>query len=191
MNFEAYQSYFEQILQKDAAQQVDPYTRPDYLDYTRLNWSRMNRWFKTANLSKELTLTLREISSPQQWIIITEPWCGDAAHNIPFLEMAARIQPMIQTSYVLRDSEPFLIEQYLTNRTKSIPKLIIRDRHNNDLATWGPRPANCQIVYQQLLKKKADFEEIKTAIQNWYNQNKGEELMEELNALLKNKNGTS
>jgi hypothetical protein len=185
MTFAAYQSYFESLLQKEASEQSGPYTNPDYLDYTRLNWSRMNRWFKTTSLSEELTLTLGEIASPQEWIIITEPWCGDAAHNIPFLEMATRVQPMIHTSYVLRDTEPFLIEQYLTNGTKSIPKLIIRDRHDNDLATWGPRPANCQVVYQQLLEKKADFEEIKTAIQNWYNQNKGQDMMAELNSLLK------
>ena len=184
MNFQEYSTYFESILKKAETELQEPYDNPDYLDYTRLNWSRMNRWFKTGKLSEELLETINKINKPQHWIVITEPWCGDAAHNIPFIEMMANHNPLISISYELRDAEPFSINQYLTNGTKSIPKLIIRDEQGNDLATWGPRPEDCQKMYANLVSENADFEKVKMEIQNWYNANKGLDIQHELRELL-------
>src|SRR5690606_1738091 len=141
---------------------------PDYMDYTKMNWVRMNRWFKTAVISESFKHILTQIDKPQNWLVITEPWCGDAAHNIPFIEMAVRCNSLIQLEYELRDGEPFSINNYLSNGSKSIPKLIIRDENGIDLATWGPRPADCQKLYQSLISEQADFEKVKTQIQNWY-----------------------
>ena len=180
MNFQEYLALFKSIVEKDRGNNEPPYNNPDYMDYTRLNWSRMNRWLKTGKLSDALLDTVRKIDKPQQWIVITEPWCGDAAHNVPFIEMAARENPLISVSYELRDAEPFRIEQYLTNGTRSIPKLIVRDADGNDLGTWGPRPADCQILYAQLANEKAPFEKVKVELQNWYNANKGNDLQQEL-----------
>lgn len=184
MNFQEYSTYFESILKKAETEPQPPYDNPEYLEYTKLNWSRMNRWFKTVKISEELLETIKEINKPQHWIVITEPWCGDAAHNIPFIEMVANLNPLISISYELRDTEPFLIDQYLTNGTKSIPKLIIRDEQGNDLVTWGPRPRNCQKMYADLVSENADFERVKTEIQNWYNANKGVDIQNELKELI-------
>ena len=184
MNFQEYRSLFERIIETDLAGNLPPYNHPDYLDYTRLNWSRMNRWMKTGRLSDELLNSIHKIDAPQQWIIITEPWCGDAAHNIPFLQMAADANKLITVSYELRDAAPYRIDQYLTNGTKSIPKLIIRDADGKDLGSWGPRPATCQVLYNRLKKEQAPFETVKVELQNWYNQNKGKDLQEELLAVL-------
>ncbi len=180
MTFQAYLDYFKDITQTLADQQQAPYDQAEYIDYTKLNWSRMNRWLKTAKLSDDLSGVIARITAPQHWIVITEPWCGDAAHSVPFIEMAGRENPLITVSYELRDSEPFRIEQYLTNNTKSIPKLVIHDDAGNDLATWGPRPAGCQQLQTQLVAEQADFERIKTEIQQWYNTDKGSEIQQEL-----------
>lgn len=185
MTFQEYRAYFESIVAKDPSDQTAPYDQAEYIDYTKLNWSRMNRWLKTGLLSDELKETIGKVTQPQEWIVITEPWCGDAAHNVPFLELMAKENDLITISYVLRDTEPFLIDQYLTNGTKSIPKLIIRNTDRKDLATWGPRPEKCQEMYAQLLNENADFEKIKTKIQIWYNANKGKDIQKEINELIK------
>lgn len=182
MTFQEYSTHFENILHTDNHR--PPYDNPQYLDYTKLNWSRMNRWFKTGKLLEETIDLIRQIDQPQQWIVITEPWCGDAAHSIPFIEMMTRENPLITTSYELRDTAPFRIEQYLTNGTRSIPKLIIRNAHGNDLAVWGPRPKDCQIIYRALTAEKASFEKVKVELQNWYNTNKGQDIQKELIGLL-------
>nr|WP_294928766.1 thioredoxin family protein [uncultured Flavobacterium sp.] len=187
MTFKEYQHYFETIINKPIEEQDAPFDNPDYMEYTKLNWSRMNRWLKTGKLTDDIKTVVRDIGSPQNWIIITEPWCGDAAHSVPFIEMIAGENPLISTSYSLRDSSPSLIDAYLTNGSKSIPKLVIRGENGKDIAIWGPRPENCQQFYQQLLDEKADIEKIKTDLQIWYNANKGQALQQELLALLQKK----
>lgn len=185
MTFEQYSSYFKTILDTPLEEQNAPYDNPEYLNYTRLNWSRMNRWLKTGKLTEEFKNALQQIFEPQQWIVITEPWCGDAAHITPFLELAGWENPMISVSYELRDTAPFRIENYLTNGTKSIPKLIIKDDQGKDLGTWGPRPEGCQELYSRLKAENADFEKIKVELQQWYNSNKGLDIQNELSLLLK------
>jgi hypothetical protein len=185
MDFTGYVAYFESILKQTTP--PPPYDNPDYMDYARLNWSRMQRWLKTAVISPALHDALAAGKDrPVQWIVITEPWCGDAAHIVPFLHLAAEGQPHISVSYELRDAAPFRINDYLTNGSKSIPKLVIRDAQGNDLATWGPRPAACQELYNRLSAGKADLETLKTALQQWYNKDKGVELQKELAVLVGN-----
>ncbi len=184
MTFQEYLNYFKNIIDAPIEKQTAPYDHADYIDYTKLNWSRMNRWLKTGKLSEALKNAVREISIPQHWIIITEPWCGDAAHSIPFIQLASAENPLITVSYELRDSEPFRINDYLTHGAKSIPKLVIRNAEGIDLGSWGPRPSACQDVYDDLKAKKADFGKVKTSIQHWYNSNKGEDLQIELSELL-------
>lgn len=187
MNFKDYSNYFQDILHHNAP--AAPYDNPDYFNYTKLNWSRMTRWLKTGHLSEELINVVSSIKSRQNWIVITEPWCGDAAHIVPFIEMMGQQNENISINYELRDSEPNRIEQYLTNgKSKSIPKLIIQNENGEDLAVWGPRPAACQIIYDELHAKNVDFETLKTELQHWYNKDEGKEIMKELSALLSNPN---
>lgn len=182
MDFQAYLGTFGQILK--SAVPPAPYDKPAYLEYTRLNWSRMNRWLKKGVLSGHFSEVVKAISQPQQWIVITEPWCGDAAHSVPFIQLAARLNPLIAVEYELRDSEPFRIREYLTNGSKSIPKLIIRNGQGADLATWGPRPVECQVLFDRLKADNADSETQKMALQHWYNADKGQSVQAELEAIL-------
>lgn len=182
MNFKEYLSYFEAILQEEVKPQ--PYDEPDYLDYTKLNWSRTNRWLKKGILDNSLKELIPGITEPQEWILITEPWCGDAAHSVPFIAMLAELNPLIHLSIELRDQEPFRINEYLTNGGKSIPKLIIRNQEGKDIAVWGPRPESAQEMYRQAQQDGLDFDAFKEAIQKWYNQDQGVALQKELFALL-------
>ena len=144
----------------------------------------MKRWLKTGEILPSVKEKIEGIKEPQQWIVITEPWCGDASHIVPFIQMMAELNPLIQVEYELRDSEPNRINEYLTNGSKAIPKLIIRSGEGKDLATWGPRPAECQVLYKELHDSKAPFEEVKIGLQNWYNEHQGVEIQEEIMALL-------
>ncbi|MBL7761161.1 MAG: thioredoxin family protein [Sediminibacterium sp.] len=136
MNEQDYLEYVNSIITMPEEDRFPPYNNADYLEYTKLNASRKSRWLKTQSISEGLKQVVSYIKSPQNWIVITEPWCADAAHNIPFIILAARENPLISLSFELRDSPPNRIEQYLTGGTKSIPKLIIKDEKGNDLAIW-------------------------------------------------------
>lgn len=182
MNFEAYLSYFEGVLANPAA--YPTYEDPSYLNYTKLNWSRTNRWLKKFEATAEAKAFFASFNKKQTWILITEPWCGDAAHSVPQIYDLVKDNVNITLDLQLRDNEPFLIDSYLTNGGKSIPKLIIRDELGNDLATWGPRPEALQRIFETKKAEGADFEDIKEYFQKWYNEDKGQELQRELVSIL-------
>lgn len=182
MTFQTYLEQFEQILNSSNPQA--PYDNPDYLNYTKLNWSRMNRWMKKGEILPHVKEKIQSIKEAQQWIVISEPWCGDASHSVPFIQMMTDLNPLIHIDYELRDAEPNRIQDYLTNGGKAIPKLIIKNSEGKDLATWGPRPAECQELYWEMRTSKVPSEEVKIKLQNWYNEHHGVEIQEEIAALL-------
>lgn len=178
MNFQDYLNLFDEILTAENPQ--TPYDKPAYINYVKLNQSRMARWMKTMVIDPDLIDTLNDLEEPQHWIIITEPWCGDAAHNVPFLVTLAEKSPKITYEIQLRDSEPYLINEYLTNGGKSIPKLVSRDTEGVDLFTWGPRPAAAQEIFNNMKSEGAVYDEITLKLQGWYNVDKGQRVQQEL-----------
>jgi hypothetical protein len=182
MTFEFYLQHFEDIL--NHPENHPTYQDDEYFQYTTMNWARMGRWLKRFEPTMEFQQSIATLAEKQQWIIITEPWCGDAAHSVPMLAKMAAQNPNIVLEIQLRDSAPFLIDSYLTNGGKSIPILIIRDENGRDLALWGPRPKACQQLFVQLKESGKDFSAIKEEIQKWYNTDKGAEIQKEIQALL-------
>jgi len=178
MDYQTFLKVFEEIINNETPE--PPYTEPQYLKYAKLNFSRMNRWQKTLQLNEELVNKVRKIDEPQKWIIITEPWCGDGAPIVPFLIGLTEQNPLIQYDLQFRDQAPFLINSYLTNGTKSIPKLVVRDEAGNDLFTYGPRPQAAQQLVNKLKASNVDYDTLNTEVQHWYNKDKGNELQKEL-----------
>lgn len=142
-----------------------------YLHYSNLNDKRMDRIDKTTTINDDLVAALRAIKRPMVWVILTELWCGDAAQNVPvFAKMADASKARVRLSLLLRDENPEVMDAYLTNGGKSIPKLIALDAETREeLFTWGPRPKEAQ----QILKDFRDAgspEDVdyKLEIQKWY-----------------------
>ncbi len=93
-------------------------------NYGKLNRQRMKRLGNTVELNESLTEKARQVERKMIWLILTEGWCGDAAQNIPIIEKIAHENSNIETRYVLRDENLELMDKYLTNNARSIPKLI-------------------------------------------------------------------
>lgn len=157
------------------------------VSYTKMNVQRMNRWDKTAVISQGLQNKILSINTPQIWLILSEAWCGDAAQNIPFIAKLADMNRFIQLRILLRDEHPAVMDQYLTNGSRSIPKLIaIHANTFEELFRWGPRP---QILHQKVLKFKENPQnqskkEFMDSIHLWYAQDKNRSLDAELSMLL-------
>ena len=181
MNWETYLNEFDKILNNENP--PAPYDDAAYLDYTKLNNARLRRWAKTNPITEDTKNAMSKIDTPQNWVVITEPWCGDAAHILPILHQMATLNSNIKFTLQLRDTDSE-IAHYLTNGTKSIPLLIVRDEAGNDIFCWGPRPANAQIVYDDLKNSNADFDTIKEALQKFYNQDKAISIQQEVVELL-------
>lgn len=182
MTFDEYIAYFEDILA--FPEKHETYQNEAYLQYAKMNYARMNRWLKKFEPSEETKALIASVTEEQHWIVITEPWCGDAAHSVAQIYTIVKDNPAIDLEIQLRDSEPFLIDEYLTNGGKSIPKVIVRNQVGHDKGVWGPRPEKLQVIFDDMKVQEKPFEEIKEVLQKWYNEDKGEELQKEIKAIL-------
>ena len=97
------------------------------INYTKLNERRIKRWNKTLKISDESKKVIENFSKETTWLVLTESWCGDAAHVMPVMNKIAKLNDNIDLKVVLRDQNKELMNQFLTNGNKSIPKLIMID----------------------------------------------------------------
>lgn len=158
------------------------------VNYTKLNQSRMDKWDKRAVLTEALGAKLAGLNKHYIWLTLTEAWCGDAAQSLSFIKLMAEASHNIEFCLVLRDDYPELINQYLTDGAKSIPKLICLDAENYEvLGTWGPRPEPAQKMLKEYKanpnKAQAEFYQ---EMHLWYAKDKGITLQEEFLNLLNN-----
>jgi hypothetical protein len=163
-----------------------PNQSADYVHYTNLNFHRMKRLDKTIHLNSEIKAALQAMKTPQTWLVISEAWCGDAAQNVPILQKMADLNENIELKIILRDENLEVMDLYLTNGGRSIPKLIALENNTLDeLFTWGPRPASIQQVMNEL--KVANITEISTLvekIQIAYNNDKSLSIQAEMLSIL-------
>jgi len=156
----------------------------NYYEYRKINVQRTNRILKTYNVSDELTDIISKIEKPQTWMIITEDWCGDSAQNLPYIFEMSEQSPNIKLKILLRDDNPEIMDQYLTNGGKSIPKLVSFDKEGNELFTWGPRPREAQTLVEEWRVDGLSKEKYNPKLHLWYGQNRGIELENEFIELL-------
>lgn len=182
ISYSAYRGMIDRLL---ANGKVTGHTQSEAMQrYTELNIARMNKWDKHFTVSEEVALLLSRVR-PQNWLVISEGWCGDAAHVLPVLEKMAQASQAIDLRIVLRDENPALIDQYLTNGGKSIPKLIRIDASSGgELSNWGPRPQAAQNLMLSLKAAGTEKSEISKDLQIWYARDRGKSIEKEIAAIL-------
>lgn len=65
--------------------------------------------------------------------MITEGWCGDAAQILPFINKISELNEKIELKLVLRDQHPEVMDEFLTDGSRSIPKVVVLNKENLDV----------------------------------------------------------
>jgi hypothetical protein len=156
----------------------------EYKPYYELGLQRMNRTLKKLAIDEEQVNELKSKNFDGKILIISEAWCGDASATVPAL--VKFFEGHNEVKIFLRDSDSSLIEQFLTNGTQSIPKVIILDKEFKVKNSWGPRP---KFGHDLLLKYKADPENYTkdmfyNDLQIYYSRNRGKDAIQEILELL-------
>ncbi len=180
-----YESYLELMavqaetpaegLDEDAAERVV---------YTKLNLHRSQRIGRTYKISDRLSTLLDLIDTPQIWMVLTEPWCGDSAQCLPYLAAMAGRNPRIDLRILQRDDNLDVMDLYLTNGGRSIPKLVVFDTDGNELWGWGPRPAAAQEVFDQAKTEGLEKPALLERLHLWYGRDRGRSVEAEITAVL-------
>lgn len=156
-------------------------------NYSKLNEARMNRLEKTIVISEDTISKLQHLDNHYIWLVISEGWCGDAAQILPILnKMALASDKKIDLRIVFRDENDDLMNHYLTNGGRAIPKVIVICKEAGIVRTdWGPRPKGATELMAKHKKEVGPIDEkIKTDLQLWYLADKGISVQEELLAIM-------
>lgn len=161
-----------------------PIQTVEHAHYSTLNLSRMKRVFKTFHVNNETAIQFSE--TPRQlWLLISELWCGDAAQIAPVLARLAALSPTIQFRIIIRDEHPEIMDAFLTNGGRAIPILIGINPDTFEVNWhWGPRPKGAIDVVTRCKNEGLEKEQIALALQEWYNQDKGIGVSEEIASLV-------
>lgn len=176
---------FEAYLAEAESRINHPIEGDDHQEFYELGLQRMNRALKTFKVDEDQLNTLKSKNFTGKILLISEPWCGDASATVPTVSEFFKAGN-VETKIFLRDSDPSLINQFLTNGTQSIPKVLILNDDFSVKNVWGPRPA----YGLELLKKFKENPEVYTKdefhndLQVYYAKNKGKDAIGEILELI-------
>ncbi|MBS1666394.1 MAG: thioredoxin family protein [Bacteroidetes bacterium] len=188
LSYDKYMEKFEDWVKTVKTSSLNPTTA--YIEYTKLNFARTQRIHKTVVINAALRDAALQLHNKYTLIVITEAWCGDSAQNLPVIAELAKLNPeKISLHIILRDENPEMMNNYLTNGARAIPKLIcINETMGSDAFVWGPRPAPAQALlanWKQNPNGKT-WEDFERELHGWYGKDKTVTLQAELLTILQN-----
>lgn len=153
--------------------------------YIEMNQIRMYRIGKTYMVSAELAEKVKRLPHKVYWLVLTESWCGDASQILPVLNKVAVIsEGKIEMKLIYRDKNPELMDAFLTNQTRSIPKLIQLDTNFQLTGIWGPRPNEAQQLVKKLKSDPKTANDYSKALHLWYAKDQQRSLELDISKLL-------
>ncbi|TCK65113.1 thioredoxin-like protein [Winogradskyella wandonensis] len=184
MSYKAYRDLVEELTANNSTTGAEK--TEALVNYTMLNDRRMKRWDKTVKVSDDAKAKTQNFNGNVTWLVITESWCGDAAHIMPVINKVAELSDNIDYKIVLRDDNEELMNAFLTNGGKAIPKLIMINNETGEVEnTFGPRPSVATNMVNDYKAKHGSLTpEFKEDLQRWYNKDKGQSTIEDLVGLL-------
>ena len=175
-SFNSYKNFINEVLTGKSN-----FYPEDKNEQIKINLHRMQRVEKQVCIDNKITERLQEIDQEQIWLLIVEPWCIDSAFSLPVIAKMASENNFIHLYIILRDQYQNLINRYLTNGARSIPKLIIFN-DNIEIGTWGPRPENIKDAISKLKEENTNISksELHAKSVYLYSQDRGIAIQQEI-----------
>jgi hypothetical protein len=184
--YESYLKHFEEWVKNGETSSLNP--SPVLIEFTKLNFARTQRIHKTLLINQELKKAIENIQNIYSWIVLTEAWCGDSAQNLAVIAEIAKLNPdKIRLYILLRDENPEMMDNYLTNGARAIPKLIaVNETLGKEAFVWGPRPAPAQELLRAWKKNPEgkSWDEFEKELHGWYAKDKTQSLQHEFIQIL-------
>jgi hypothetical protein len=111
------------VMQSRADQAVN-HPDDEHFQATPMNLRRSQRISRTYQVPDEICRHINKIADKQYWLILTEPWCGDSSQTLPYIVQFATCNSNIELKILLRDEHLEIMDHYLTDGNRGIPKLI-------------------------------------------------------------------
>lgn len=159
---------------------------PERIEATIINAQRMKRIDKQCVINDDLKKDIQSLTKKHTWLLLTESWCGDGAQLIPVIAKMAELNSNISLHIILRDENLLIMDAFLTNGTRSIPKLLFI-QNEEVLASWGPRPKTIQdkVIEYKKANPNASHQDFVTALHLWYAKDKTQAIQNEFKEIMR------
>jgi len=180
ISYSEYRSRVTELLQQGKSSGNEQ--SEELLNYSKLNETRMNRLDKTIHVGKVNEQALNSLHNHYYWLVLAEGWFGYRAQLLPIFNKMANATDKIKLKILFRDENDALMNLFLTNGSRSIPKVLILERETMHLkGVWGPRPEGATHLIQSYKRQYGVVDETaKTELQLWYLHDKGLSTQNEL-----------
>ena len=170
---------FEQYV-KDIEDEILSDKNLEFKPYFELNKKRMDRILNTYLVKEAQMKQFDVLNYSGKLLIITEGWCGDAAQSLPVIYRF--FKKFLEIKIVYRDQNEDLMNQYLTNDSKSIPIVLSLNEDKEVVAHWGPRPEFGNELFRHYKNNEETYpkEKLMEDMQMAYNKDKGVAIIDEM-----------
>ena len=159
-----------------------------YDKYIPINKQRVKRIRKALakdGLRGDLKAAAAVLKAGTRMLVLNEFWCGDGAQILPVHEaLEAEAAGKLEVRVLLRDQNVDVMDLFLTNGGRSIPKTVLLDADMNVLDTWGPRPEEAMALVRRIKADPAIAHTYSQEVHKWYTADKQQNIQAELAVLL-------
>lgn len=172
-----FKAYFEKGLTAD-----------EYIALLGENLELHQLHYKKCTMPEETAAAVKG-AKPVNIIVLTEPWCGDSLAIFPVVRKIAELNDKWGFKILLRDKNADLMDQFLTRGGRAVPIFLFLSEDFSLLFRWGPRPKATQDIFeahrQDIQDGVIEKKEVIKKIRNFYSKNRGQAIIAELLAVLR------
>ncbi len=150
-----------------------------FLETVRDNRDLWQQVHSRARVPEDLLERARGLEGSWRFLVLTEDWCGDGVHSIPYLARLAESLPTLDLRVLSREASPDLMDAHLTRGTRSIPVVMILDEAYREVGWWGPRPTPLQELFLREIKTLPQPERF-PRLRAWYARDRGRSTLGEV-----------
>ncbi|MDA0752464.1 MAG: thioredoxin family protein [Verrucomicrobia bacterium] len=161
---------------------LDPVARR-YRFYSKYNIERQRQvealWRPSAGFRAAVENTPAGI-----WLFITDDWCVDSAYSLPLIQWGAQQRPDVELRILMKDDQPDIMDLFLTQGKRSIPKWVGLGRGGEVMFSWGPQPDAIRAIRQALMDGGVEGRLVSQTTVEWYANEGWLEVDKELTTIL-------
>jgi len=181
MTWEQYLAFHKELVEKNTTTAVP--AKESLVANTVIVLQRAERFIKRIKMSDDFKAKLDALEEKEYWCIIVEPWCTDASTLLALAALSEAYTDKVEVRVFLRDSNLDIMDAYLTNGGRSIPKLVRLNQETlEEAGQWGPRPAPLQkmATFRKANPDTMPYSEFTKKALAFYAKDKGRTVMLEL-----------
>lgn len=161
--------------------------------YLAINQSRVRRIRKhlaKVGLNDGLLEAVSRVAPGSRMLVLNEYWCGDGAQILPVHEaVMAHSSGVLEVRVLLRDQHDEVMDMFLTNGARAIPKTALLNPHCRVLGTWGPRPSEAMDLVHRLKANPETAPTYNHVLHKWYANDRQHAIQREMSVLLAHAQG--